>query len=100
MIARYVMVGVGAAVITACTSGAQQNAVTSSAPLTVIVAQDGSLLVDGQVVDAATVKLIAAERTVYLQGPPDLQFSQFQRAMSDLQGLNIPIAIVGEDSKK
>jgi hypothetical protein len=83
----------------ACTSGYQQNTVAQRATVTVVITPAGSLSVDGQVVDASTVKRMAAGNGVFVQSAPDLKFPEFQRAMRDLQGLNIPIAIVGEDSK-
>jgi hypothetical protein len=66
--------------------------------LLVDIEPDGSLSVDGVARDTDAIRRAAEGRTVHLRGANDIQFSQVQAAMIELQGLNMPIAIVSGDN--
>ncbi|UQV18294.1 hypothetical protein MU852_16475 [Brevundimonas albigilva] len=67
--------------------------------LLVDIAPDGSFSIDGVAADPDAVRRAAEGKAVFLRGTPDIQFAQVQAAMIELQGLNMPVALVGKDNK-
>jgi biopolymer transport protein ExbD len=52
------------------------------------------MLIDGQLVDAASVRQHAGtERRVFIRGDGKVTYAQFMAAMKQLEGLNIPVLI-------
>ncbi len=98
MIGRSAAISLSALAATAC--GVMPPDGASSPPLYVDIRPDGSLMVDGQTVDATEVRQRAGERTVFLRAEPTITYTEFQAVLRQLQGLNIPIAVVSEDAQQ
>ena len=94
MIARSVL-----AVSTAMSIAACGSVSAEPAPIEVLVLRDGRLSVDGQVVTTAELRRRAPDSGVLLRAEPDIQYARFLEVMDDLAGLDIPIALVGQEAQ-
>ena len=98
MIGRRMVIAGAGATLGGCNLGVS-SAKSKSPPLLIFIRNDGALTMEGRVVDIEEVRRRAGSNRVYLTAEPTIGYAEFMRALEQLRGLNIPIAIVGEEAR-
>ena len=98
MIGRQIAVTAAVVALGACGMGSKA-ADAEVQPLYVTITADGAMLMDGDVVDAAAIRRRAGPNArVLLRSDSQIQPEQFFAVMKQLEGLNLPIALIGQDA--